>query len=75
MTATPIPFANPITFEVLDAATGTLLSETGASTAGSFTQGTTFTVPASGSLKIRVGRVTGTLVSRAPYQFFFVELR
>ncbi len=69
LTASAVPAGNAVTFEVIDVATGAVLVQTGAVTVDSFTP-VSFVVPASGSLKVRVGPSAGVQPARAPYEFF-----
>lgn len=69
--ANPVPQFDYVSLEVLDATTGASLSiQNSSQTAGPFVPGSSFTVPASGALRIRLGRVIGSQTPRAPYEFF-----
>ena len=68
--ANAVPSSNDLAFEVLDASTNAPLSQLTSQTAGPFIQGFQFTVPAGGTLRVRVGRVISSQVPRAPYEFY-----
>ncbi len=71
LSADPVPASDYLSFEVLDPATGALLSRVLSAAAGGFMQGGAFTVPASGTFQVRVGRFAGGEPTTAPYEFFF----
>ncbi len=58
-----------MSFEVLDPTTGALLSRILTAAPGDFAQGGTFTVPTSGAVQIRIGRIPGAEAAAAPYEF------
>lgn len=69
VTANPVPQFNYVELLVLDDATGTTLAHIPVQTTAAF-QTASFTVPASGSLRVRLGRVICCPAGRAPYEFF-----
>jgi hypothetical protein len=66
LTATPVPSYAAVVFEVVDPATGVVLSQSPVTATAGFTQGTTFTMPTGGEVRLRLGGADGP---RAPYQF------
>ncbi len=66
LTATPVPSYAAVVFEAVDPGTGTVLSQAPVIATAGLTQGTAFTVPASGTVRLRFGSGGGP---RAPYQF------
>jgi hypothetical protein len=66
LTATPVPSYAAVVFEAVDPGTGAVLSQGPVTATGGFTQGTTFTVPASGAVRLRFGGAGGP---RAPFAF------
>jgi len=71
LSADPVPHSVYLSFEVLDPSTGALLGRILTAAAGDFVQGATFSVPASGAVQIRIGRIPGGEAAAAPYEFFF----
>jgi len=70
LSADPVPPSAYMSFEVLDPSTGELLGRVLTAAAGDFAQGAAFTVPTSGALQIRIGRIPGAEAAAAPYEFF-----
>jgi len=70
LSADPVPQSVYMSFEVLDLSTGALLGRVLPAAAGGFAQGAAFTVPTSGALQIRIGRIPGGEAAAAPYEFF-----
>jgi hypothetical protein len=70
LSADPVPPSDHLQFEVLDPAADTLLGRILSAAAGGFVQEVTFTVPASGSIKIRIGRFPSAEATAAPYEFY-----
>jgi hypothetical protein len=71
LTSAAVPSFSSVAFEVRDVATGATLSQSSVFMAAAFAQGSTFTVPAGGSLQIRVGQMDGGgSPGSAPYEFF-----
>ena len=65
LTATPVPSYAAV-FEAVDPGTGAVLSQASVTATAGLTQGTPFTVPAGGTVRLRFGSAGGP---RAPYQF------
>ena len=70
LSADPVPPSDYLVFEVLDPASGGLLSRIMSAAAGGFMQGVAFTVPASGTVQMRITRFPGAEATTAPYEFF-----
>ncbi|HYT64604.1 MAG TPA: hypothetical protein VEL50_11920, partial [Gemmatimonadales bacterium] len=66
LTATPVPSYGAVLFEAVDPGTGAVLSQSAVTATAGLTQGTPFTVPAGGTVRLRFGGAGGP---RAPYQF------
>ena len=66
LTATPVPSYAAVVFEAVDPGTGAVLSQSAVTATAGLTQGTPFTVPAGGTVRLRFGGAGGP---RAPYQF------
>ena len=66
LAATPVPSYAAVVFEAVDPGTGAVLSQASVTATANLTQGTPFTVPASGTVRLRFGGANGP---RAPYQF------
>ena len=66
LTATPVPSYAAVVFEAVDPGTGAVLSQNAVTATAGLTQGTPFTVPAGGTVRLRFGGADGP---RAPYQF------
>jgi len=66
LAATPVPSYAAVVFEAVDPGTGAVLSQASVTATAGLTQGTPFTVPAGGTVRLRFGSAGGP---RAPYQF------
>ena len=69
VTADPQPQFDYVELLVLDDGTGTALAQIAVQTTGAF-QTASFTVPPSGTLRVRLGRQICCPPGRAPYEFF-----
>lgn len=73
LNADAIPRSNLVSLEVFDPQTGASLDRIWAVFAGGFQQGTTVTVPASGTIGVRVGLYPGNQPGSAPYSFYLAS--
>jgi len=66
LTATPVPSYAAVVFEAVDPASGAVLSQGPVAATAGLTQGPAFTVPATGTVRLRFGSGDGP---RAPFEF------
>jgi hypothetical protein len=70
MTSNSSPQFSAVTLAVLDPATGASMAEVSAGVALPFLQTPAFTIPAGGSVRVRVAPTSGGSGAAVPYEFF-----